>query len=107
MNRKPFILLSARFSFQIYFVFAANGVQNLFCFLRDFREKTGIPFNLHNDYISELVTYGILKAGEDGFCEIANPIYRVALCKLAAYKWIETTISARRHRCRFFRLFNF
>ncbi len=41
--------------------------------------EAGIPFNLHNEYISELVTYGILKAGEDGFCEIANPIYQYCI----------------------------
>jgi len=36
----------------------------------------GIPFNIRNESISELVTYGVLKAGIDGFCEIANPIYQ-------------------------------
>jgi len=41
--------------------------------------EAGIPFNLHNEYISELVTYGILKAGEDGFCEMANPIYQYCI----------------------------
>jgi hypothetical protein len=41
--------------------------------------EAGIPFNLHNQYISELVTYGILKAGKDGFCEMANPIYQYCI----------------------------
>jgi hypothetical protein len=41
--------------------------------------EAGIPFNLYNEHISELVTYGILKAGEDGFCEIANPIYQYGI----------------------------
>ncbi|TGO02623.1 hypothetical protein PN36_21845 [Candidatus Thiomargarita nelsonii] len=39
----------------------------------------GIPFNLRNEYISELVTYGVLKGGTDGFCEIANPIYQYCI----------------------------
>jgi hypothetical protein len=41
--------------------------------------EAGIPFNLHNEYISELVTYGVLKEGSDGFCEIANPIYQYCI----------------------------
>jgi hypothetical protein len=39
----------------------------------------GQPFNIRNELISELVTYGILKAGDDGFCEIANPIYQYCI----------------------------
>jgi hypothetical protein len=39
-------------------------------------KEKGVPFNLHNEFISELVTYGILKRGIDGFCEIQNPIYQ-------------------------------
>jgi hypothetical protein len=39
----------------------------------------GISFNIHNDLISELVTYGVLKRGEDGFCEMANPIYQYCI----------------------------
>ncbi|MBI1925399.1 hypothetical protein HYR99_14250, partial [Candidatus Poribacteria bacterium] len=39
-------------------------------------DERGISFNLRNDLISELVSYGILKRGEDGFCEISNPIYQ-------------------------------
>jgi hypothetical protein len=39
----------------------------------------GIPFNIRNEFISELVTYGVLKAGRDGFCEIANPIYQYCI----------------------------
>ena len=44
----------------------------------------GISFNIHNDFISELVTYGVLKASEDGFCEIANPIYQY--CIIQAFR---------------------
>jgi hypothetical protein len=40
--------------------------------------EKGIPFNLRNELISELATYGVLKKGEDGFCEIANPIINTA-----------------------------
>ncbi|MBM3238039.1 ATP-binding protein [Candidatus Poribacteria bacterium] len=39
-------------------------------------KEKGVPFNLHNEFISELVIYGILKRGIDGFCEIQNPIYQ-------------------------------
>jgi len=38
-------------------------------------KEKGVPFNLRNELISELVTYGVLKKGQDGFCEIANPMY--------------------------------
>jgi hypothetical protein len=41
--------------------------------------QAGQPFNIRNELISELVTYGILKAGDDGFCEIANPIYQYCI----------------------------
>ncbi len=32
-------------------------------------------FTLHNETISELATYGILTKGQDGMCQILNPIY--------------------------------
>lgn len=35
----------------------------------------GRRFNLHNKIISDLTTYGVIKKGEDGLCEILNPIY--------------------------------
>lgn len=35
----------------------------------------GLPFNLRDDQISELATFGVIKQGEDGMCEIANPVY--------------------------------
>ncbi len=35
----------------------------------------GLPFNLRDDQISELATFGVIKQGKDGMCEIANPIY--------------------------------
>jgi hypothetical protein len=39
------------------------------------REQS-VPFNLNNAFISELATYGVLKRGVDGLCEVANPIYQ-------------------------------
>ena len=39
----------------------------------------GVQFTLRNETISELVTYGLLKKGADGLCEIANPIYQQAI----------------------------
>jgi hypothetical protein len=44
--------------------------------------EVGIRFNIHNDLISELVTYGILKAGADGYCEITNPIYHHCILQI-------------------------
>ena len=34
-----------------------------------------MPFNLRNDLINDLATYGVLARGTDRMCEIANPIY--------------------------------
>ncbi len=35
----------------------------------------GLPFNLRDNQISELATFGVIKQGKDRMCEIANPIY--------------------------------
>ena len=35
----------------------------------------GVDFNIDDDIISELATYGVIKEGTDGMCEILNPIY--------------------------------
>ena len=35
----------------------------------------GKRFNLRNETISDLVTFGVIRKGEDGLCEILNPIY--------------------------------
>ena len=35
----------------------------------------GVDFNLDDEVISELTTYGVIKEGADGMCEILNPIY--------------------------------
>lgn len=40
-----------------------------------FNEK-GVRFNIHNDDISELVTYGLVRKDEGGYCIIDNPIYQ-------------------------------
>ena len=37
--------------------------------------EDGVPFNLDDDIISELATYGVITEGADGLCNIANPIY--------------------------------
>ena len=44
----------------------------------------GLPFNLRDDQISELTTFGVIKQGKDGMCEIANPIY--FYCILQTFK---------------------
>ena len=41
----------------------------------------GMNFNLDNEIISELATYGILSEDPDGFCEISNPIYQYWVMK--------------------------
>ena len=37
--------------------------------------EEGVRFNLHDDIISELTTYGVIQNGADGTCQIVNPIY--------------------------------
>lgn len=44
----------------------------------------GVEFNLHNDLINELATYGVIAKGDDGMCEIINPIYHY--CTMQAFK---------------------
>ena len=46
--------------------------------------QSNITFTLHNEVISELATYGIIKEGEDGMCQILNPIY--LHCIIQAFK---------------------
>lgn len=36
----------------------------------------GVAFNLDNEIINELATYGVIGEGADGLCEIINPIYQ-------------------------------
>ena len=38
-------------------------------------DDEGVHFNLRNELINELATYGILARGADRMCKIANPIY--------------------------------
>ena len=38
--------------------------------------KRGVRFNIDNEIIDELVTYGVIAKRPDGMCGIANPIYR-------------------------------
>ena len=41
--------------------------------------ESSMPFNLRNELINELATYGVVKEGSDGVCEIANPIYHYCI----------------------------
>ena len=43
--------------------------------MRIMERDEGVDFNLDDDIISELATYGVIKEGRDGMCEILNPIY--------------------------------
>ena len=38
--------------------------------------EKGLRFNPDDDLMAELVTYGIIREGSDGMCEIVNPIYQ-------------------------------
>jgi len=40
-----------------------------------------VEFNLDNEYIGELATYGVIAEGTDGQCEIVNPIYQYRIMK--------------------------
>ena len=40
-----------------------------------------VKFNLHNEHISELATYGVIAEGPDGVCEIVNPIYQYCIMR--------------------------
>ena len=41
----------------------------------------GVKFNLHNEHIDELATYGVIAEGADGVCEIVNPIYQYCIMR--------------------------
>ena len=43
--------------------------------MRIMARDEGVDFNLDDDVISELATYGVIKEGADSMCEILNPIY--------------------------------
>ena len=52
--------------------------------MRIMARDDGVDFNLRSDIISELATYGVIARGDDGMCEIVNPIY--LYCILQAFK---------------------
>ena len=52
--------------------------------MRIMERDDGVDFNLHSDLINELATYGVIARGQDGMCEIMNPIY--LYCILQAFK---------------------
>ena len=52
--------------------------------MRIMTREDGVDFNLWSDVISELVTYGVIARGDDGMCEIINPIY--LFCILQSFK---------------------
>lgn len=43
--------------------------------MRIMARDEGMDFNMDDDIISELATYGVIKRAPDGMCEILNPIY--------------------------------
>ena len=52
--------------------------------MRIMAREEGVDFNLRSDVVSELATYGVIARGDDGMCEIINPIY--LYCILQAFK---------------------
>ena len=52
--------------------------------MRIMEREDGVDFNLRSDIINELATYGVIARGDDGMCEIINPIY--LYCILQAFK---------------------
>ena len=52
--------------------------------MRIMAREESVYFNLRSDVISELATYGVIARGDDGMCEIINPIY--LYCILQAFK---------------------
>ena len=52
--------------------------------MRIMAREEGVDFNLRSDIVSELATYGVIARGDDGMCEIINPIY--LYCILQAFK---------------------
>ena len=43
--------------------------------MRIMARDEGVVFNLDDDIINELATYGVIRKGADDMCEILNPIY--------------------------------
>ena len=43
--------------------------------MRIMEQDEGVDFNMDDDIISELATYGVIKKADDGMCEILCPIY--------------------------------
>lgn len=52
--------------------------------MRIMERNEGVPFNPRSDIIDALATYGVIKRGSDGMCEILNPIY--LYCILDVFK---------------------
>ena len=52
--------------------------------MRIMARDEGVDFNLRSEIIGELATYGVIARGNDGMCEIVNPIY--LYCILQAFK---------------------
>ena len=52
----------------------------------------GVNFNLYNERINELATYGVIAEGADGMCEIVSPIYHY--CIMHAFKPIVNGLEA-------------
>ena len=58
--------------------------------MRIMAREEGVDFNLRSDVVSELATYGVIARGDDGMCEIINPIY--LYCILQAFKAVRERI---------------
>ena len=52
--------------------------------MRIMAREEGVDFNLRSNIVSELAMYGVIARGDDGMCEIINPLY--LYCILQAFK---------------------
>ena len=46
--------------------------------------ESGVPFNPYDEFMNELIIYGVIAKGADDLCEIVNPIYQQ--CILQAFR---------------------
>ncbi len=49
--------------------------------MRIMEREDSVVFNIYNDTINELATYGVIKESPNGMCEILNPIYLYRIMK--------------------------
>ena len=61
--------------------------------MRIMERDDGVDFNMDNDIINDLATYGVIKKASDGMCEIINPIYLYRIMRT-----FKATVNGLEHR---------